>query len=251
MLRRSCLAAVIVATFGGLYAWADNPADDVDATLPRQALSRLGTDRWFHGPHIRQAAISPDGRIVASTSEEVWWYEGETTKYTSDKTITLWDSATGKRIRELEVPHAPVFSFVFSPDGKQLAVSFGREVSGIVVLEIESGKLIRRFADAALGLVRFTPDGKSLLLTEGYHTKLAVWNVESGKRTGLGSDQTRSPKWLKGALKYVSDGDLSPDGKFLKASDDPKDYSEMRPGLIVPPHVSQSDRIARRRCRER
>src|SRR5205807_2560255 len=100
-----------------------------------------------------------------------------------DNIVVLWDVTTGKRLRELHIPHAPVFSFIFSPDCKQLAVSFGREVkdSGIVVVEIESGKSVRKFADGRIGLVRFTPDGKSLILIEDYGDKLALCNIESGK----------------------------------------------------------------------
>jgi WD40 repeat protein len=197
----------------------------------------MGTDRLFHGPHIQRAALSPDGRIIASTSEEIWWYEGKTTKYISDNSIVLWDSATGKRLRALRVPHAPVFGFVFSPNGRQLAASFGRETSGIAVLDIESGKLTRYFNEAGLGLVRFSSDGESLLLTEECGDKLALWNIASGKRTRTWDHPNKKSKWFK-EREYVYSGILSPDGKYLAwLVDVASDYSKVPPGWIVPPHI--------------
>ena len=240
MLHRSCLTLVILITSVALpKAWADEPIDGFDGPLPRHALARMGNDQFLHGSHIRHAVLSPNGQIIASTSEETWWYEGETTKYVSDNIIVLWDSATGKRLRELQVPHAPVFGFVFSPDSKQLGVSFGREIkdSGIIVLDVGSGKIVKQFADARLGLVRFTPDGRSVLLSEEYGDKLALWSIESGKRTRIWERPAKGSEWLR-EREYISDGLLSPDGKFLAwLGDVAPDYSKVPRGVHVPPHI--------------
>jgi WD40 repeat protein len=62
-------------------------------------------------------AFSPDGRLLASGSE--------------DNTVILWDVETGKQIRTLEGHTGPVQSVAFSPDGRLLASGSG---DGTVIL---------------------------------------------------------------------------------------------------------------------
>jgi len=52
-------------------------------------------------------AFSPDGRLLASASE--------------DKTVRLWDPVTGQHQRTLTGHAGPVRSVAFSPDGRLLA----------------------------------------------------------------------------------------------------------------------------------
>ena len=52
-------------------------------------------------------AFSPDGRLLASGSE--------------DETVRLWDPATGQHQRTLAGHAGPVRSVAFSPDGRLLA----------------------------------------------------------------------------------------------------------------------------------
>ena len=229
MFRPVVLLSFLVCMLSAAVARADE--------LPPRALARVGSYRLYHGPDVHSAVVSPDGRMIASASWETSGYSDEKEQVACEKIIVLWDCATGKRTRELEVPYAPAYGLVFSLDGKQLAAGFGRKTSGIALFDVDSGKLLKQIADGRLGLLQFSPDGKSLFLRENFGETLSLWDIAAGKRTRGWERPIKQSEWVRGR-EYVCAGKPSPDGKYLAwLVDDPPDYDKLPLGSIPPPHV--------------
>lgn len=109
------------------------------------------------------ARYSPDGRTIVSTSD--------------DRTVRLWDAATGRMIRVLETNEWAV-SAAFSPDGDLLAL---RTTKGVRLVETGSGRLIRFLESSTEGLpkVAFSPDGRLVAAGDSKRT-VRVWNAATG-----------------------------------------------------------------------
>jgi WD40 repeat protein len=115
------------------------PVDRHGDPLPRGAVARLGTLRFFHLGDLTSVAVSPDGKVVASgvregkdvyLGEKVLFKHGGFTLGTGERltlaTVRLWDAATGKVLREIITPDAPVSCLRFGPDGRTLFAGCGR-----------------------------------------------------------------------------------------------------------------------------
>ena len=98
-----------------------------------------------------------------------------------DRSIRIFDVATGKQEREIENHADWVLSLDWSSDGKQI-VSTSRDKTA-KVFEVESGNLVATYAGhgATVFAAVFSPDGKHVY-SAGADNKIHMWNVPEAKK---------------------------------------------------------------------
>src|SRR5262249_31315342 len=89
------------------------PLDALGDPLPAGAVARLGSARLKSGSYIEALAFSPDGRRLACWAGYISSHKGQ---------LTLWEVATGRLERRVEVSKAEVGVLRWLPDGRGAAL---------------------------------------------------------------------------------------------------------------------------------
>jgi RNA polymerase sigma factor (sigma-70 family) len=182
-----------------LRASADRPAPVAQADGPNPApagegaalpagVRRLGPSR-FRQAHLSswfRTAFSPDGKTLA----------------TCDGNICLWDTATGRRLREIESRVFGNSPALFSPDGKVLAVT--ENGANIDLFDPATGKLLRRLPGEGRGCA-FSPDGKRFVTSSGKGGAVRLWDTADWRPVAL----------LRGHPDFVHSAAFTPDGTLV------------------------------------
>jgi WD40 repeat protein len=152
-----------------------------------------------HSDGILCLAVSRDGSRLATGS--------------NDKTVKVWDAATGRELVTLAAdtgPYGRVLGVAYSPNGKLLA-SAGNGEAIVKIWDAATGQRVRDLNGHTAGItaVDFSPDGQRLA-SGSYDHKVKVWDVASGNEVTT----------LTGHRLPIMAVAFSPDGKRLASGSD-------------------------------
>jgi serine/threonine protein kinase len=142
-----------------------------------------------HTRVVYQVVFSPDARHILSGS--------------ADGTARLWDATTGREVRRFNDSKWDVESVAVSPDGRRVLCL---SVDGAARLwSLDTGELLRELQADTLGHLVFAPEGHNALMTDHYHRKVRLVDLETGQnRKTFHVEMPWRPNW----------GVVSPNGRL-------------------------------------
>ncbi|MGW7694445.1 nSTAND1 domain-containing NTPase, partial [Streptomyces asiaticus] len=155
-----------LASLLAVQAYRIRPTKEATASLFAAAALPLQQRLTGHHSIVRSVAFSPDGKILASSSD--------------DDSVRLRDTASGKTRIVLSAGISGVESLAFSPDGRVLAS--GGHDGTVQLRDGETGKLRSALKGQPGGAmsVAFSPEGRTLATAGGDGT-VRLWDVATSE----------------------------------------------------------------------
>ena len=183
------------------------------------------TARTVAGHHatVMALAVSPDGKTFATASH--------------DRSVRLWDMASGECRKKLTGHTGPVRALAYSPDGLQIA-SGGSDLS-IKIWNVKAGSLQNswRGHDDMIRSLTFSRDGERLISAANDRT-IKIWNAKDQTLVRTIADEA-----------HVQSVACSPDGRLLASGNETNTVEiwELASGTLVktlPGHLGRVRSVA-------
>jgi WD40 repeat protein len=147
-----------------------------DAEISRRAARLVDVlkARAVTAHSVATAAFSPDGKLLATPLWEIEEINGK--NVVTDKSVKLWDVATGKKHATLQGHTDGVYSLTFSPDGKALA--FGSEDGTIKLWDVATDRELAALKGhtAKVEYLTYSADG-TMLVSASADKTIKLWDV--------------------------------------------------------------------------
>lgn len=159
----------------------------------RPADSALARVLAGHTDLVEAAEWSPDGRLIVSAG--------------SDKTIRVWEAATGTEVRRLEAHTGSIIAAAWSPNGRWI-VSAGDDRT-VRIWEVATGVEVYRLEGHTDWVVAaiWSPDGR-LVASASDDQTVRVWEIATGRQLCC----------LEGHTSGINAVAWSPDGHWIASA---------------------------------
>jgi len=175
-MKRPILPILFVALIVSACSTASPAPPSPETTATQPALAEkpiLQIDSGGHMAVIRDIFFTQDGNTLISASD--------------DKTVRLWDIASGKTTRILRGQiglgnEGKIFAATLSPDNRWLALGGWFNEDVIRLIDLPSGKVLRLLKGHTnvISDLAFSANGRFLLSGSG-DTTARIWDVASGE----------------------------------------------------------------------
>jgi WD40 repeat protein/transcriptional regulator with XRE-family HTH domain len=174
---------------------AESSAHTIESenALHRSILASRVALVLHHESYVWDAAYSPDGKRIATASE--------------DKTAKIWDANSGKLLLTLTGHTDVIISVAYSPDGRRIATASWDKTAKI--WDANTGQLLLTLIGHTdmLRSIAYSPDGKRLVTTSLDKTA-KVWDTFTGEELLT----------FAAHGEWVSRAAFSPDGKRIASA---------------------------------
>jgi WD40 repeat protein len=146
-----------------------------------------------HEPLLQAAAMSSDGRRVATVAD--------------DRRAIVWDALSGDKLRVFPVEASKLVGVHFSGNGRRLVTTSINGTASVWDLETDTEIEVLRGHQGKVVKAAFTSDGRRVVTSAAGDASVALWDV----------DRRAVPRFDH--KRYVNAFDLSTDGTRLLVSD--------------------------------